>query len=590
MSYRGRGRGGFRGGYQQQNPQNINDFISSNSVPVEILGWNGASSDDCIKFISRKCRIVVLNPSVDPATGVLKGYVKNQKEADDLCNWSGVKFAGQSLRITKSIVNGVAKPGNSTIETITEFLKSRYQPDIKLLNLSAVQQDQNLVSKGFFASISTTSKFFPALMKVASELKIEADSIDLSNNNLNDLSTISTLSQTFPTLKNLSLMNNNFSKLKTFETWRHKLNFLRELIITGNPILNQASPEQIKIELMKLFPRLIVVNGEILRNEEALLNNLKFPFNDPQQMFFQDDEIQNMSTNFVTNFYNLWDSNRQELMQLYQQQSQFSLSVDMSHPHPVSGITVDFGYYLPFSRNLTKISASKTRMAKLSMGQEQIFKSFSQLPKTKHELLNKPNLFSMESYRFPPLNGILINLHGSFQETDKPDDMEGVNNANQQPHNRNRYQNRSHNHNNNKKIPLSEKSFDRTFIVIPGPNGSMIVASDSLIIRNPSGSDAWKKVSTPSPAPQTPPPAGVALPAGVVPPVAQPTPTTADLPPDIKAMFNQIQQETLVKVLLETRLNLQYGVMLCQQSNWDYQQCIVNFKNSVGSLPPDAYA
>lgn len=582
MSYRGRGRGGFRGGYQQLSPQNINDFISSNSVPVEILGWNGASSDDCIKFISRKCRIVVLNPSVDPATGVLKGYVKNQKEADDLCNWSGVKFAGQSLKITKSIANGVTKPGNSTIETITEFLKSRYQADIKLLNLAAVHQDQNLVSKGFFASISTTSKFFPALMKVASELKIEADSIDLSNNNLNDLSTISTLSTTFPTLKNLSLMNNNFSKLKTFETWRHKLNFLRELIITGNPILNQVSPDQIKIELMKLFPRLIVVNGEILRNEEALLNNLKFPFSNPQQMFFQDDEIQSMSTGFVTNFYNLWDSNRQELMQLYQQQSQFSLSVDMSHPHPVNGVTVDFGYYLPFSRNLTKISASKSRMAKLSMGQEQIFKSFCQLPKTKHDLMNKPTLFSMESYRFPPLNGILINLHGSFQETSQPDDMEGVNNAHQQPHNRNRYQNR--NNNTNKKIPLSEKSFDRTFIVIPGPNGSMVVASDSLIIRNPSGADAWQKTPSSTPVPHTPPPAGAA-PAAI-----QNTPTTADLPPDIKAMFNQIQQETLVKVLLETRLNLQYGVMLCQQSNWDYQQCMVNFKSSVGSLPPDAYA
>ena len=108
MSYRGRGRGGFHNNNNNNNnrsnfnQQNVDQFVSANSIPVEILGWNGATPDECIKFISRKCRIVVSNSSVDPATGVLKGYVKTPKEADELCTWSGVKFAGQSLKITKS--------------------------------------------------------------------------------------------------------------------------------------------------------------------------------------------------------------------------------------------------------------------------------------------------------------------------------------------------------------------------------------------------------------------------------------------------------------------------------------------------------
>lgn len=67
-------------------------------------------------------------------------------------------------------------------------------------------------------------------------------------------------------------------------------------------------------------------------------------------------------------------------------------------------------------------------------------------------------------------------------------------------------------------------------------------------------------------------------------------PTAADLPAQVKANLNVMQQELLVKVLLETKLNIEYGVLLCQQSNWDYQQCISNFKISASTLPPDAFA
>ncbi|CAH6720982.1 mRNA export factor Mex67p [[Candida] jaroonii] len=583
MSYRGRGRGNYnnygRGGFQRPpNPQNINQYVNSNSIPVEIAGWNGASMEDCINFISRKCRIVVSNANIEP-NGNIKGYVKSEKEAGDLLNWSGVKFAGQSLKITKSFSsNGTNKKGN-TIETITEFLKTRYDEPSKMLNLSSVQNDATLNQQGFFASISTTSKFFPALMKIASDLKIDVESIDLSNNNLNDLNTITTLPQTFPKLINLSLMNNNLSKLKVFEIWKNKLNYLREFIISGNPILNNDL-NVVKLEIMRLFPRLIILNGEVLRNEPKLLENLKFPFNS-QSMMFQDNDIHNISTNFITNFYNLWDTNRSNLLQLYQDQSQFSVSVDMSNPHDLNGQQIDFTYYLTNSRNLSRISASKLKMQKLFTGKDQIANCFNQLPKSKHELIENSHLFSMEAFKYNQLNGIIINLHGTFKETGHPDVSE--------PKKYGR-----------KKVSLMEKGFDRCFVIIPSPDGGMIVASDMLVIRYPTifKSDASPVANaSPSPAPGIPP-------VAPSPPVAAPgmnqtpgmtaappanSPGINDLPPDIKSMINVTQQELLVKVLLETNLNLQYGYMLCEQSNWDYQTCTINFKNSVNSLPLNAY-
>ena len=593
MSYRGRGRGGYNNQYNNRdnganfNQQNVQQFANSNAVPVEILGWNGASLEECISFISRKCKIVVSDHSVDPNTGILKGYVKSPAQANQLLEWSGVKFAGQPLRITKSISPDsfsskmgvqIKGPTNSTMETITQFLKSRYQPEIKLLNLASVQQDPSLGAQGFFSSISTTSKFFPALMKVAKELKWDVLSVDLSGNELSDLSTISALAHTYPLLQNLSLLNNKFNRIKVFETWRHKLNFLRELILVGNPIVNNQPPNEvvkIKTELMKSFPRLVVLNGEILRNEVVLNNNLKFPFDAPASMFFEDEEIRNMATNFIANYIKLWDSNRADLMILYQNESQFSMQVDSSHPYLIetsssyNNNSTDFGYYLPQSRNLTRVSSVKSRNSRVASGQEQIYKLFSQLPKTRHDLMTKPELFSMESYRFPQLNGIMITLHGSFDEVAQPDTIEPPSQSGPR-----RFNNKP------KKIALSKKNFDRTFVVLPGPNGGMIVASDLLSVRPFAGIDAWN-----TPKQQTIVPASSGTPV----PVPSPGPTAADLPPEVKANLNPIQQELLVRVILETKLNLQYAIMLCEQSNWDYQLCTVNFKNSVTTLPREAY-
>lgn len=580
MSYRGRGRGNYYGNQNQNGHggrnfgQKVDQFISMNAVPVEIANWNGASMEECIKFISRKCRITVSDTTLE-SNGNIRGYVKSDNEANQLTNWSGVKFAGKSLRISKSYGGNTTGGANgqqgstNAIETLTQFLKSRYQAEVKMLNLSNVREDQTLNQQGFFTTISTTSKFFPALMKVASELKIEVESVDLSMNNLSDLSTISSLPQTFPKLINLSLMNNNIDKLKSFDIWKNKLNYLRELIIANNPLVTNTDANTIKADLARIFPRLIIINGDIIRNENVLLANLKFAFGNPQQMFFQDQEIQQMSTNFVTNFYNLWDTRRGELMQLYQNESQFSVSVDMANPHSISNHNIDFGYYLPLSRNLTKISAPKIKVAKLFVGQSDIFKSFQQLPKLKHELINKPQLFNMEVFRFEPLNGIVINLHGTFQELAPPEEASHPGGPKKftRP----------------KRIPLSSKGFDRCFIVVPGHDGSMIIASDSLIIRNPTEAN----FADFRPTPQT---------VSTVPESVQvPVPTTAssvtinELPPDIKSMININQQELLVKIVVETHLNLQYAFMLCEQSNWDYQQCTVNFKNSVATLPAEAY-
>lgn len=588
MSFRGRGKAYDNTGNRTGNGA---------QAEVEILGWNGATPAECVAFIARKCKVTVSNYLINNVTGGLKGYVASDKLASDLVLWSGVQFAGQPLRITKlqlapvggAFSGGLAGSKSDALKTLSDFLQARYDPASKFLNLSSVQQDPALAAKGFFSSATTVLKFFPALMGTALNLKLDVTSVDLSNNNLTDLSQFSTLSHTFPALQNLLLQNNRIARVKSFEVWKRKFFHVRELIVGGNPFVANASANDatfIKTELMKIFPRLAVLNGEMVRNEQLLMQNFSIPFATPQPMFFLDSEVQGISTNFISNYMNLWDTDRPALMVLYQNESQFSLQVDLALPHNLEKPMPDFGFYMPNSRNLTRLSSAKARAGKLAVGQEQIFKLFSQLPQTRHELMTKPEHFSMESYKIAQLGAISITLHGTLYETAQPQDMDHVNGASGAGRNK-------FSHNKKLRIPLSRKSFDRTFIVIPGPNNSMVVASDLLCVRPEAEADAFKPSAvakpaapasqTPTPHASTPTPAAPGAPGAAVPP------SVASLPAELKTTLNAAQQELLVKVILETRLNIEYGFMLCQQSSWDYQQCIVNYKNSAASLPPNAY-
>lgn len=554
-------------------------------MSILLTGWNNASAAECIAFVQKKTRVQISNYSTQQS--VLHGTVKNQQDAQTLLSYSGVRFAGQPLKFKIEQTGPTTSAGDTRV-ILTNFLKSRYDPVNKFLNLASVQHDPAVQSIGFFQSAGTAARFFPALMKVAELLKLEVISADLSGNDISDLEWVTLLPQTFPQLRNLSLQNNRLGNTKPFDSWKKKLVYLRELIVDGNPFMTRVQPQELKTQFRRIFPRLIVLNGEVVRNEELVLANYKLGFEPPQAIFFQDTDVQNISTSFITNYIGMWDTNRSGLMGLFQPQSQFSLLVDTSTPHTLSGTTTapDFGYYLTQSRNLAKVSVPKARMSKLAVGAEQIFTLFSQIPKSKHDLVNNPSAYSMEAYKLPEMGAICITLHGSFTEVAPPDNMEKVNLQN----------NRFRNGKKQQRPVLGSKCFDRTLIVVPGANNSMVVASDLLCFRAEVEPDAF--VGKPVMA------AGSLQPAqpveqqvpGSVPNVAgiagTPSPgpaTPLNLPDALKATLNPMQQEMLVKILVETKLNVEYGLMLCQQSNWDYQQCMVNFSNSSGSLPPNAF-
>lgn len=575
MSFRGGHRRGgtspFGGGnapFGSNSGGNTNDLVE-----VQIRNWKGGTKDDVINFIRRKSSITLQKVWI--ADPVLHASVKRH-EAPLMAKLSGIKFAGAYLDVQVQDTGGVSSDTPNTIEALTNFLKSRYNPQVQMLDLTNMKGDPSLNSIGVFATASTSAKMFPALMTVASRQQgLQVESVNLAQNNLQEVTGITTLAQTFPGLKNLSLADNNIARVSGLDSWRHKFRQLRELILTGNPITATATYKE---DIMRMFPRLVMLDGVVVR-DESQLDKLALPVK-VKHTFFENPDVQGMSTGFLSSYFDLFDRDRSQLLQLYDDASVFSLSVNSSAPRvlaPGNQGPQAWSAYIPLSRNMQKVTTANARMNRLSVGAGQISRAFQRIPPTKHNLVSNPQQFSIDVWRTqgvraPNDTGVVISIHGEYSEqTDRA---------------------------------TAQRSFDRTFIVIPGPQGSMIVASDMLTVRPWSGSDGWKEsnntpasttTNTPSPGPGTLPPP--AAPGAGAPPAnnamgnamgnAMPG-SMGNVPPELQGL-NPDQLMMVQNLMSATRLNARYARMCCEQANFNPAQAQALFEQSRANLPPDAF-
>lgn len=156
------------------------------------------------------------------------------------------------------------------------------------------------------------------------------------------------------------------------------------------------------------------------------------------------------------------------LSQFYEPTSTFSLSVNTSAVRTESQQTARqyWDAYIPRSRNLTRITHSNTISNRLFIGSRAIGDAWNELPAVRHNLANE-ELWSFDVW--PHADGMMACVHGEFEECNGDT---GV---------------------------IVKRSFDRTFILRPGVDGSVKVGSDLLVLRAYGGYAAWKE---PPPPPQ----------------------------------------------------------------------------------------
>ena len=451
-----------------------------------------------------------------------------------------------------------AGEGNQLRGTLQNFLSRRYDSGLKLLNLSAIGQDDEITSTGMFAKSSTQSKFIPALMKVAEgqfksqqEKKDTVQSITLADNNLESLAAVRELAPTFPDLLNLDLSNNQFASLESLSVWKNKFKHLDHLIISGNP-LEQNNPNYAS-ELVGWFPTLRFLNKAQIRTEEQIAKKQQATMAILGPSFRDEGAI---GENFVKSFFPAFDSDRNALARhYYDSKSTFSIAINMEAPRDAGqqGFRKvhNWDRYIKQSRNLKKITHLPARVNRLLTGPDDILKFWQSLPMTRHPSLEaEPQKWLLECEPLPGVpdpsgavpqgvDGLIITIHGEYDEMDGPAG---------QAH--------------------TKRGFDRTFVLGPGGASGIRVVSDMLTVRAYGGHVAFVPTNTnQEPAP------------------VAPTIPTQPLP----ALTNE-QTQMVAELARQTGMNLQYSKDCLDQSQWNFQVALETFATVQPNLGPEAFA
>ena len=490
------------------------------------------------------------------------------EDAGAVLRLDGWQWAGVNVKVER--VGGDANaPGSSKTEQTRDLIKGvlerRYNIESKFLDLSTLRQDEKLKEQAVFNVKSTAGKFFPAMMIVlerAFETPKDKDeavlSVSLADNELTDLTAMSSLSQTLPKLKNLDLSNNKFEKLSQLSIWKKRFPQLEQLILSGNP-LEQMEPDY-ATSVIQWYPNLRTLNGIQVRTEEDIANrnktpDLPFPI---RTAAFQDEG--QIAENFIRTFIAGFDTDRAALTNMYYDaQSDFSYSVNTGAPRDPSTAEStekqEWGEYIKNSRNLKKITTLPARQSRMFRGPQAVSDVFAALPKTKHaDLATEAKKYMIEAHIQPGVpdpsgasqsgvDGFFISIHGEFDELD-----------NATGH------------------PKKKRSFDRTFILGPGGSTGVRVVNDILTVRayggaqafDPDNFDNWNGPATTVPVPEGVP----QLPAG---------------------LSIEMAEQMCLELQKQTRMTIGYAKECLEQVNWDFATALQAFESVKANLPPDAF-
>lgn len=469
----------------------------------------------------------------------------------------GYEFGGINIRIEVLGGSGPVSFGdrdtfeaNKTPEimaSIEAAITRRYNKETKVLDLSNIGQDPDLNKAGFHGlSEFHGTKFFRCIMTVCDSFfksREEKENliagVVLANNGLKDIAPVNSLADLkhFPDLKAVDLSGNQISAMADLSKWKYKLKKLEHIVLNGNSIEIDSTVAR---SLVEQFPALITINNSQIPAE------LFIKPTPPKVLPPIFNDVDGVTNRFLTNFYQGFDNQRAALVPYYYDAtSNFSYSVNMKSLRAKSEPKVlpkgEWSAYTRNSRNLHILNNPRTKVERLHRGVEDITKAFSDFPATRHAAFddkkwlvectmipNIPDLIGTKG----GVNGFRILVHGEYQEVET-----GKN-----------------------------RSFDRTFILAPGPNEVRIV-NDMMTIRGYGGSEAFQADA----------------PEQVVPHVVQ----------NASALSEEEQKRELVIALAQkTGMNLKWSEMCMEQCDWIYTDALASFmeKYEKGELPAEVFA
>lgn len=474
-------------------------------------------------------------------------------------------------------------------------MKRRWNPEARFLNLERMLEDDFIVKNRLtpIGAPGSSAKEVAVIFKLAGQLKPEIQTMSLAHNAISSGQILSILPHYLPKLANLSLEGNSLKVWKDLDFIsgkRGKLEHLRELILKGNPIreleYQNNRVEKYKTEIARRFPALEILDQEAIvkiafDNPQASTSTAApkqpAPNAFPTEMMpsFVTGVDGNLISNFLMRFFPLYDNQRSALIDAYHPSATFSFSANTSIP---ARARIE-GYHtskempnqkklewapwltrgLGGSRNLSRMGGNADKMEKtLHMGGEAAVQAMADLPSTKHDVAGSPEKFCIDAWPVTHGEGtaLFMAVHGQFTELP----TEGI------------------------------RSFDRSFILAPAPEGSrpkqsgwdVMILSDQLVVRAYSSHTAWQ------PGPMRVQ-AGDALPSSAPPSMASlSTEAQAQLQQAI-ASVPEPQHSLVLQVCQRTGLNVRFAIECLEGNAWDIERALVNFEQVKGTLAREAF-
>ncbi|KAI0303614.1 hypothetical protein B0F90DRAFT_1707401 [Multifurca ochricompacta] len=442
----------------------------------------------------------------------------------------------------------VGKP----LEVWRRFIQQRWDPQSRFLNLERMSEDESITKAGLLPPgvPGSTGKEAAVIFKLASQLKPPVRTISLANNNIQSTHVISIIAHYLPNLANLSLENNNLRVWKDIDSIsqlsdrKDKLLKLRELILIGNPIRELEYQNNrvgtYRNNIVRRFPTL-----EILDKDPTYPAPMQ-----PPLIAGVDGGI---ITSFFARLFPLFDTQRASLSNVYNEFATFSFqanTIQYSKEMP-NQRNLEWSPWLGAgSRNLSRLAGAVDKMLKsIHVGRKNVINAMISLPRTKHDIVGAAEKFCIDAWPVTHENRttLFLSIHGQFVE----EPVGGV------------------------------RSFDRSFILVPAPEGSRAkengwdveVLSDQLVIRGYSSHEAWT--------------------LGPLLVHASPTGSqSASLPASTQQELGAIpepQRSFVTQICTRTHLNVQFAVDCLQNNGWDVDRAVANFEQVKGTLGRDAF-
>ena len=507
------------------------------------------------------------------------------EEVKDLLRIDGHIFAGAALEIVRGKAASASEEKSelsnpNTLDILKEVILERYDGKQKLLDLSALEDDQTLshLRKIDNEYKSHPEKIFPALMIACDQLWVTIQQkegiigVSLAKNKISSADSVIMLAETFPAVKNLDLSENLLEDITALLPLRLKLRSLEQLVLLGNPIVGVQG---YGVEIAKKFSTLLMLDNHPVPGAEVAaltVAHVSAPATAPAAAlvpprrhqplpgipgnilvgFFQDQA--GIGENFIKSFFHGYDEDRPACINaFYDSKSTFSLSINTSARRASNSPGAGWDDLISKSRNLIRVTQLPAKLSRLYTGARSILDVWLRLPATRHPSLelefdkwciecnSVPNIPDPVGNSPAGVNGLIIVVHGQFNEVDSLENK------------------------------LLTRSFDRTFILGPGGGGGGIgvrVVCDTLILRSYGGSDAWR------------PQIGdyvVAHPAQPEMKLQPLIPHGFGMPQEGKST-DQLQREGLaIELSKATKMNLRYCGECLQANGWSLEAAVAAF-------------